>query len=89
MKMEKIKLELKESLQEDIDKGIARIPSRVMNSLGLISGEVIEVGAKNTAIVKAMRSIKEDSKFEIIRLDGTTRSNIGSSIGGKIFFSRV
>ena len=79
-----IELELKEALQEDIDKGLARIPSKVMNSLGLVSGDIIEIKAKESGVVKVMRSIKEDLNKEIIRLDGTTRSNIGASIGDKI-----
>jgi len=84
-----IELELKEALQEDIDKGLARIPSKVMNSLGLVSGDIIEIKAKESGVVKVMRSIKEDLNKEIIRLDGTTRSNIGASIGDKIQIKKI
>jgi ATP-dependent 26S proteasome regulatory subunit len=84
-----IELELKEALQEDIDKGLARIPSKVMNSLGLVSGDIIEIKAKESGVVKVMRSIKEDINKEIIRLDGTTRSNIGASIGDKIQIKKI
>ncbi|MFC1682243.1 CDC48 family AAA ATPase [Nanoarchaeota archaeon] len=87
--MKEIKLEIKESFQEDIDKGIARIPSKIMNSLEIVSGDVIEIKAKNTTVLRAMRSIKTDEGREIIRLDGTTRSNIGASIGDKILISFV
>ncbi len=87
MAQEKLKLtelEVTESLQEDIDKGIVRIPSNIMNELGLLSGMIIEIKAKESTVVKAMRSIKDDFNKKIIRLDGTTRSNIGASIGDKI-----
>ncbi len=81
-----IELEVVESLQEDVDKGIARIPSKIMNNLGLSSGMIIEVKAKTSSVVKVMRSfkIKGDSEEKIIRLDGTIRSNIGASIGDKV-----
>ncbi len=79
-----IELKVIESLQEDIDKGIVRIPSEVMNKLGLVSGDIIELKAKEATIAKVMRSIRDDLGKEIIRLDGTMRSNIGASIGDKI-----
>ncbi|MEX0920025.1 MAG: CDC48 family AAA ATPase [Candidatus Pacearchaeota archaeon] len=79
-----VELEVAESLQEDIDKGIARLPSRIINEMGIVSGDVVELKAKESSVVKAMRSIKDDLNKEIIRLDGTTRSNIGVSIGDKI-----
>lgn len=92
MKEEKSKLaelELAEALQEDIDKGLARIPSKVMNDLGLVSGDIIEIKCKESSVVKVMRSIKNDLNKEIIRLDGTTRSNIGASIGDKIQLNKT
>ncbi|MFH1289785.1 MAG: CDC48 family AAA ATPase [Nanoarchaeota archaeon] len=80
-------LEIAESFQEDIDKGIARIPSTTMNPLGLESGDIIEIKAKKPSAVKVMRALTEEK--EIIRLDGTTRSNIGASIGDKISFQKI
>ncbi|MGC9309142.1 MAG: CDC48 family AAA ATPase [Candidatus Nanoarchaeia archaeon] len=74
-------LEVSEALQEDIDKAIARIPSEAMKKLKISSGEIIEIKGRETGVVKAMRS--NDDK-DIIRIDGTTRSNIGTSIGDKI-----
>jgi transitional endoplasmic reticulum ATPase len=83
---QKLELEIAESIQEDIDKGIARIPSQVMDSLGITSGETIEIKAKSKIIIRALRDLKTLSK-KIIRIDGTTRSNIGASIGDKIEIS--
>jgi len=88
---EKIKpreLEVIESLQEDIDKGIVRIPSRIMNSLGLDSGDIIEIKAKSATVVKVLRLLKDDNK-EIIRIDGTIRSNINASIGDKVLVTPI
>lgn len=92
MKEEKSKLidlELVEALQEDIDKGLARIPSKIMNNLSLVSGDIVEIKAKESSVVKVMRSVKNDLNKEIIRLDGTTRSNIGASIGDKIQINKT
>jgi len=89
MKYESLELEIIESLQEDIDKAIARIPSKIMNELNIFSGDLIEVKAKNISVVKAMRSIKIDENKKTIRLDGTIRSNIGASIGDKVKLRKV
>ena len=88
-KQEISKLEVMESLQEDIDKGIARIPLHVMNSLKLVSGDIIEIKSKNATVVKVMRALTKDNNKRFICLDGTIRSNIGSSIGEKIVINLV
>ncbi|GBE19441.1 MAG TPA: AAA family ATPase [Candidatus Pacearchaeota archaeon] len=88
-KKEIIELKVVESLQEDIDKGIARIPSNVMNSLKLVSGDIIEIKAKNVTVVKVMRSLTRDNNERFIRLDGTIRSNISVSIGEKVIINPI
>lgn len=92
MKEEKsklIELELAEALQEDIDKGLARVSSKVMNELDLVSGDIVEIKAKESSVVRVMRSIKDDLNKRVIRLDGTTRSNISASIGDNIKVSKT
>ena len=84
-----IKVEIGESLQEDIDKGIARVPSAIIDELNLSSGDVIELIAKNKIAVRALRSTKKDSGREIIRIDGTTRANLGASIGDIITIKKT
>ena len=79
-----LKIEITESLQEDIDKGIARVPSRLMNKLKIASGDIIELKAKHTLVLRAVRSLKQDEGRDIIRLDGTSRTNLGASIGDEI-----
>src|SRR3989344_4497244 len=79
-----IELEVVESLQEDIEKGVARVSSKIMREKDLVSGDLIEVRGKAGIVVKVMRSVRDDEEREIIRLDGTTRSNIGVSIGDRI-----
>ena len=85
----KIELEIAESIQEDIDKGIARISSQVMKTVGLIPGDLIEIRGKSSGIIKVMRSSNQNDSDKIIRLDGTARSCINSSIGEKIQVSKT
>ena len=84
-----LKLKIAESLQEDIDKGIARLPSAIMKQLEIVSGDLIEIKAKFGVALKAMRSIKSNLGKDVISIDGITRSSIGASIGEEVDVSVV
>ena len=84
-----IELEVAEALQEDIDKGIVRVSSKIMDSLELTSGDFVEVKGKDSGIFKIMRSLKNIDSKEIIRMDGNARSNINASIGEKVKLSKT
>ncbi|MEK6892752.1 MAG: CDC48 family AAA ATPase [Nanoarchaeota archaeon] len=84
-KSNKVILVIAESLQEDIDKGIARVPSRIINSLKLAAGDAVEIRGKKAGVpIRVLRCKEKDESREIIRVDGTTRANIGNSIGDKV-----
>ncbi len=85
----RIQLKILESLQEDIDKSIARIPSSVLKELKISSGDLIEVRGKSSVLLRAVRALGKDSIDNSIRLDGTSRSNIGSSIGEFVTITRA
>ncbi|MEJ2267735.1 MAG: CDC48 family AAA ATPase [Nanoarchaeota archaeon] len=78
-----IELQIAESLQEDIGKGIARISSKEMEKLEISSGDLIEISGKQKTVVKAMRDFRDES-INLIRINGTIRQNIGASIGDKV-----
>jgi len=80
-------LEVAESLQEDIDKGIARVSSEVMNGMGIVSGDLIEIKGGLKTVVRVMRCLNDEVNKEIIRVDGLIRSNLNSSIGEKVAVS--
>ncbi len=84
-----LKLEVAEALQEDIDKGFARLPSKLMDENDLVSGDLIEIKGKHSIVIRALRGLKKDDSKEIIRIDGTTRANISTSIGEVIEVSKV
>jgi transitional endoplasmic reticulum ATPase len=82
-------LKISEALQEDIDKGIARISSKDMKAIGLSPGEVLLIEGKVPVAVKVLRSLDGDKSIGKIRLDGTVRSNIGFSIGDDVKVEKV
>ncbi|MBT3642802.1 hypothetical protein HN532_02370, partial [archaeon] len=82
-----IEVKVAESLQEDINEGIVRVSSEVMNELKIVSGDYVEISGKNSLVLKAMRSL--ESEIYSIRLDGTTRSDLTTSLGEKVFISKA
>ena len=89
MNEQKVELEVAESLQEDIDKGVARITSETLKRLSLVSGDILEIKGKLGVAVKVLRGLSSDSERKIIRLDGSTRSAIGASIGDAVIISKT
>ncbi len=84
---ERREFEVIEALQEDIDKGIVRITSPMMEEMGLSSGDVVKIKGNNSSVAKVMRMQQNGMKKNVIRLDGTTRFNVNSSIGDKVYVS--
>ena len=82
-------LKVAESLQEDVDKGIARISSKDMQKMKLIAGDFIELKGKTTLVIKVLRALGGDNSIGKIRLDGTVRSNLGISIEEEVTIRKV
>ncbi len=82
-------LKLAEALQEDIDKGIARIYSKDMEKIGLIPGDTLLLKGKIPVVVKVLRALGGEQSLGKIRLDGTIRSNLGISIGEDVEFKKI
>ncbi len=83
-KSDVIRLEVVESLQDDVYKGIARIDPELMKLLGLARGDVIMIkgGRETHAIVD--RAYPADVGENIIRIDGLTRKNARVSVGEQV-----
>lgn len=77
-----VELKVAEMLsQVDVGRGIVRIDTRAMKTLGIGPGDVVEMeGERKTASV-VDNAYPSDVGLGIIRMDGLTRRNAGSSIG--------
>ena len=65
----------------DSGRGIARIPTRLMDELGLAEGDTIEIIGKRSTAARAIRLQGDDRPPEIIHLDGLQRANAGIGSG--------
>ena len=79
-----IELRVAEALQQDVGKGMVRIDHDMMNKIGASPGDIVEIIGKRTTGAIAGNSYPADVGLEIVRMDGLTRSNAGTSIGETI-----
>jgi transitional endoplasmic reticulum ATPase len=75
-----VELTVMESEPDKVGTGYVSISREVMNELGLVPGDVIEIAGKKIthALVWPFRRDKDNT---IIRMDGTIRKNAGVSLG--------
>ncbi len=79
-----IRLKVAEAIQIDVGRNIARLPSHVMEKLGLEAGDVIEIKGKSKAVATVWRHRPEDEGKDIIRIDGVIRFNASVSLGEEV-----
>lgn len=83
-----MKLIVKEAIQEDVGRIIARVPMPVMQELQLTAGDIIEIIGRNTALA-AVRRAHPTQDENVIRIDGIVRSNAQVSIGDEIEIRKI
>lgn len=75
-----IELRVAEALQQDVGKGIVRIDKNFLTKIGAAPGHLIEIIGKRSTGAIAGEAYPADVGLEIVRMDGLTRSNAGTSI---------
>jgi len=75
-----VKLKVVDAKWRDFARGIARIDMKTMRELGVSSGDVIEIIGKRRTSAIAWPAYSEDQGKGIIRIDGPTRANAGTSV---------
>ncbi len=79
-----IEVTIKEAAHEDAGRGIARLSIDAMKALDLVSGDVIEIAGRQKAATLVWPGFPQDTGRAILRIDGSTRSNVGSGIDDKV-----
>jgi transitional endoplasmic reticulum ATPase len=84
-----ITLKALESYTRDVGRGIARIDYDVMDSLGMSTGDVVEVRGKRRTVAKCLPLYPSDEGKGIIRVDGLVRNNAGIAIGDTVIVKKI
>ncbi len=75
---------IKEAAHEDAGRGIARLSIDLMKALNLVSGDVIEIEGRAKAATLVWPGFPQDTGRGILRIDGSTRSNVQAGIDDKV-----
>lgn len=84
-----IRLKIAEAFKNDVGRGIVRVDGKVMEELGLTSGGVVEILGKKKTVAIIWRGHPQDEGLGLIRMDGFTRYNCGSSLGDRILIKKA
>ncbi len=76
-----VELRVAETLQQDVGKGIIRMDNELLSKMDVEPGDIVEIIGKRTTGAIVGQAYPADVGLEIVRMDGLTRSNAGTSIG--------
>src|SRR5918911_1213407 len=87
---DRITLKVTETNPKFVGRGMALVDPKVMEELGLSTGDVVEVSSKNKKSYALLwSSQKDDYDKKLIRIDGYTRNNIGVGIDDTVTIKKV
>ncbi len=87
---EDVNLRVAEAYHKDVGRGIARIDTRLMQQMGLVSGDIIEISGKaNTYAIVWPNAEHGPGQENRIRIDGNLRSNAKVGIDDKVTIQKV
>jgi transitional endoplasmic reticulum ATPase len=87
-KVDFLQLRVAEAYHKDAGKGVARIGTTALASLGVENGGVVELKGKDKVYAIAWPGTPDDPQ-DLIRIDGNTRANLGAGIDTKVQVSRA
>jgi transitional endoplasmic reticulum ATPase len=81
--------EVPPNAKDDIGKGEARIDSKLLEELGIESGEPVKINGEKDTVARAVESFPADEGLGIVRMDGYVRKSAGLSLGDSVKISTV
>jgi 26S proteasome subunit P45 family len=84
MVVKELRLKVAEAIQDDVNKGIVRVDSNLLQEIGIKPGGIVELEGERKTVAIADRSYPGDIELGIIRMDGIVRKNAKTGIGETI-----
>src|SRR5579884_1287016 len=85
----KVVLKVAETNPKFVGRGMALLDPKVMDEMGLTTGDIIELTGKKKSYVLLWTGQQEDYGKNLIRIDGYTRNNLGIGIDDSITVRKV
>src|SRR5712692_2548872 len=84
-----VSLRVADALQRDVGRGIARIDPKIVEELGLTSGDVVQITGKRKTTALCWPAYQDDYGRGTVRIDGYMRKNAGVSIDDKVVIRKL
>lgn len=78
-----------EANHRDAGRGIARLANALMQRIGAVSGDIIEIRSKKKTYARVLPANLDDDGKKIIRIDGNLRNNARVGIDDQVTVRRV
>ncbi|WP_342304123.1 CDC48 family AAA ATPase [Methanolobus sp. ZRKC5] len=86
---EEIIVSVGQAYPRDAGRGIARLDKPLMQQIGAISGDIIEIKSKEKCYAIVWPGYLEDAGKELVRIDGNLRNNAKVGIDDKVTLKKV
>ncbi len=86
--IEEMNLRVAEAYHKDVGRGIARIDTRLMQQMELVSGDIIEISGKTKTYAIVWPNVEREQENRI-RIDGNLRSNAKVGIDDRVTIQKV
>ncbi|TGC09714.1 CDC48 family AAA ATPase [Methanolobus halotolerans] len=86
---EEITVSVGQAYPRDVGRGIARLDKDLMQSIGVISGDIVEIGNKEKCYAIVWPGYLDDAGKDIIRIDGNLRNNAKVGIDDRATVRKV
>ncbi|MBN2110043.1 MAG: CDC48 family AAA ATPase [Methanosarcinaceae archaeon] len=86
---EEITVSVVQAYPRDVGRGIARLDKDLMQSIGVISGDIVEIGNRDKCYAIVWPGFLDDAGKDIIRIDGNLRSNARVGIDDRVTVRKV
>ncbi len=77
-------LKVAKACQDDVGKGIIRLNTRSMETLGISQMDIVEIVGRRSTCAIAFKAEKSDEPLDIARMDGVIRKNADVTLGDSI-----
>lgn len=86
---DEITVSVGQAYPRDAGRGIARLDKPLMQQIGAISGDIIEIKSKEKCYAIVWPGYLEDAGKELVRIDGNLRNNAKVGIDDKVILRKV
>ena len=87
--MESVALRVSEALTRDVGRGLVRLDPTDMATMGLQTGETVQVTGKRSTVAKALPAYAEDRGQGQVQMDGILRENAQAGLGDRVQMQKI